>query len=721
MNTANEYFTRGRSTNGITTTTNQIQSPEDSEHAQFIVKLAPRIRRLESDTISCLTKQMDTMLKQLHEYKLAKIESETMAKSDQAIMQQEQNNDIAKEKEVEEDEEEEKAVEEKTLLILGNCMRGLAMLGRGKDVENLFARVSIIPIIRSKLSMGLLDEGGSRGECKGLPKLLNDMIASIANIYGPLVCQVESMFGAASCDEVDNNANNTMDIDLLTAGVWVPITTALMADNAIKMAIFSPGIASILQANYVALDNFLSNLAIKLLTTTSDIEKETTCTNSMDQYYYRPTLSIEQIQKAQDRIYAHMKTAEFAKKWNLPIYYQLRFGECSTRLNKAVDQTKRYGWSAHDVYTGTSESAESIRNHVGFEIGLFLELYDLLFGLWKPDVILRPLTNRFLRGAIQLIGRVVSFVSEGMDGELLFGEDPADAVQQKNVENETIQNGAGSNNNNDHDQQYQATAVTAFSVRKPYCWGESEEDVAAVTWELTVLDSTIRHDYVETICAAISGGPSVLNSTDEISEMKSLVKEVLEEASNQIHAIIDKAWNDQIVKLIIAKCSAPLGAVKGVAATYRMTNRPPPTQASPFVGTILRPLKEFDTEFINRIPHRIGSKWKQQIVVTVAERYALAVEDLIATVQRTEEALKSRKARRTVGSSGIIQMSDGEKVKLQLFLDYEMFAKHIKDVGIEPITIIGLSKLKELTVEGERLSEQQQQSVIKSSNNTNGK
>lgn len=43
----------------------------------------------------------------------------------------------------------------------------------------------------------------------------------------------------------------SLDIDLVTAGVWIPIATTLMADPAIKMAIFSPGIASILQVSYL--------------------------------------------------------------------------------------------------------------------------------------------------------------------------------------------------------------------------------------------------------------------------------------------------------------------------------------------------------------------------------------------------------------------------------------------------------------------------------------
>ena len=118
--------------------------------------------------------------------------------------------------------------------MIGHCLRGLALLGKGKEAESVFARVAIMPLIRSKVSMGRLDEGGSRGECAGLFSLLDDMACSIAHNYGSVLELSESMWE---------------HVDLVTAGVWVPIATALMADAAIKMAIFSPGIASILQVS----------------------------------------------------------------------------------------------------------------------------------------------------------------------------------------------------------------------------------------------------------------------------------------------------------------------------------------------------------------------------------------------------------------------------------------------------------------------------------------
>lgn len=46
-----------------------LQTPldRDTERAQFLMKLAPRIRRLESDTIASLTSRLECVLKQLQQ------------------------------------------------------------------------------------------------------------------------------------------------------------------------------------------------------------------------------------------------------------------------------------------------------------------------------------------------------------------------------------------------------------------------------------------------------------------------------------------------------------------------------------------------------------------------------------------------------------------------------------------------------------------------------
>jgi len=648
------------------------------EKSRFLMKLAPRIRRLESDTVKCLVVRLEGLLMQVRHLEDCRKSNDESGSSG--------HDDGRK---------------EKLLLMIGHCLRGLALLGKGADAESAFARVAIMPIIRSKLSMGKLDEGGSRGECAGLFFLLDDIANTVASMYGSILRSSEGMFthGKMSKGEGGDGGEGSsgklahalpMEVDLVTCGVWVPVATALMADPGIKMAIFSPGIANVLQANYSAVDTFLSELASSLLKSQSTNEPNTDEEKSNQEpaelgdfshLYYRPTLTPHSIARAQSRLYSHPTTVEFSKKWNLPIYYQLRFAEFCKRLDKALERVTSEGWEA-DVFTGEQKDAEAMREQLGFELPLFLELYDVLISMWKDNVFLRPLAHRFLRGGVQLVGRVLAFVKDGLDGNVEFG---------------------GSDGSGDTDEGKTSTFVGIPA----YHWNKRVEDVAAVSWELTILEACMTHDFLEVVANTVSpqdkeSRQSTHNSGSELEEIKALASDVLVESSQDISPLIMYSWSSLIVDNLTSQCCIPLSAVKGVAATYRMTNRPPPTQASPFVATILRPLKQFDATYASRTPPQIGDGWKYQVIGTVSEKYSVAVEELIATVKRTEEALKSRKTRKIMAGG----MTDGQKVKLQLFLDHKEFKSHVEELGVDAEDVEGLMKLFELTKEAESLFEQ---------------
>jgi hypothetical protein len=271
-----------------------------------------------------------------------------------------------------------------------------------------------------------------------------------------------------------------------------------------------------------------------------------------------------------------------------------------------------------------------------------------------------------------------------LDGKIKFGgTPPSDGTSSS-------ENGSGRQQNG---------GVPLPSSRMPYSWGDSAPDVASVAWELAILDTSLSHDYVSTICDALA---TPMSTQSDRQELQGVVSEIFTDTSSQIRPIIERSWNEIIVTLLIEKCSAPLAAVKGVVATYRMTNRPPPTHASPYVVTILRPLKEFSRDFELRTPDHIGSQWKTSVLTAVTEKYGTAVEELITTVQRTEVALQSRRARRAT-SGGI---SDGDKVKLQLYLDFQAFCRDIQEVGVTPSSIEGISKLHELTQEAQKIQQE---------------
>lgn len=644
-----------------------IPLPEDTERAQFMMNLAPRIRSLEQNLYKALGIHLNRLL-------------------ERRVMNQQSSHLFQK-------EDSTSTVVGDDLLHLGHLFRSFALIGRGSDAELIFAQVAVMPVIKSKLSIGKLDEGGPRGECTGLPRLMEDIIYGIRALWGDVIQMVESTFHTPTLK------HEKMQIDLVTGGVWVPVATALMTDQTIQLAIFSPGIASILQANYLALDKVIVELATTLLSSAHNtISKNdsvatspSTSSGNRDRFeltalYYTPVVTQEMISSAQQRIQRHQISSEFSKKWNLPIYYQLRFGEACARVEQAISLVSADGWRAQ-AFTGSDASLQAIRSKYRVESPFFAEIIDTLSWLWRSDVFLKPLTHRFIRGAVQIVGRIIAFVNEGLQGEVKFGVQPAAELESKT---------------DDPDKLSISNPIAIED--KTYYWKDKIEDVALIAWDLFALESFLSADYASTVQTTVLSHHTKVVPTENAEhdqEISNLIGDLLQAAAKDITPKITYSWNEIIVDILTNDCSKPLSAVKGVAATYRMTNRPPPTNPSPFVGTILRPLKDFDSNVANRIPSHIGVLWKKRVVSTVSDRYSISVSELIDTVKKTEEALKNRMTRR-IGGSG---MSDGEKVRLQLYLDQHAFCNHVSDIGIDPDTCDGIKSLKEMTESAKDLLE----------------
>ena len=125
--TAGNVVAGGKESSSTTTSLPSLRSSldEDSERAQFLMKLAPRIRRLESDTILSLSFWIEQILKRLQDRQLSKNDQQPSNEGfGDNIFDIPSENDL--------------------LLMIGDCMRGLALLGKGEEVENIFARVAIM-------------------------------------------------------------------------------------------------------------------------------------------------------------------------------------------------------------------------------------------------------------------------------------------------------------------------------------------------------------------------------------------------------------------------------------------------------------------------------------------------------------------------------------------------------------------------------------------------
>jgi hypothetical protein len=284
---------------------------------------------------------------------------------------------------------------------------------------------------------------------------------------------------------------------------------------------------------------------------------------------------------------------------------------------------------------------------------------------------------------------------DGLDGKLLFG-------QQKSHEAVTALP-SGSNLLANVDSSSHDTQSHINSSEGLYSWVDRIDDVASVSSDAAAFHSWIVGEYLHVIQRALS---TTHNKTKDdsldttLNEMMSLCRDLLVDASHDLEMIVTRSWNDVITEALIKKCVGPIAAVKGIAATFRMTNRPAPTLASPFVATILRSLKEFDSANGSRVPPIIGNRWKERVLNSIADKYSSSVAELIETVQKTEEALKNRKGRKTAASG----LSDGDKVKMQLYLDSQEFLRQVQQMSLDQTSSTeGLRVLLSLTEDGKVL------------------
>jgi hypothetical protein len=193
--------------------------PPDTEMAQFVLKLAPRIRTLEQNLTSLLLQKWNQVLSSrmnIYTHDKTRLDPPTASQ----------------------------------LLYIGHLVRSMALMGLSSQTQDLFAQVAIMPCVKRHLSIGQLDSGGTRGECFGLQKVLEYLLEDVSLVWADVLSWVEDTMTLKDprCKSDDCGViPPKREVDLITAGCWVPIATAFMTDPTIKMAIFSPGIASTLQ------------------------------------------------------------------------------------------------------------------------------------------------------------------------------------------------------------------------------------------------------------------------------------------------------------------------------------------------------------------------------------------------------------------------------------------------------------------------------------------
>ncbi|KAJ9163878.1 hypothetical protein P3X46_023505 [Hevea brasiliensis] len=329
--------------------------------------------------------------------------------------------------------------------------------------------------------------------------------------------------------------------------------------------------------------------------------------------------------------------AEFMKQWNVGVYFSLRFQEIAGALDSALAATSL-------VPVQNSHSGHG--NLQDLTLKQSATLLESLRSCWREDVLILSCSDKFLRLSLQLLARYSNWLSSGL---------------------------AARKTSNTGSYSGYEWAISAIP-----------DDFVYIIHDITCLAKEVCGDYVDHVLQCLSSCSA---------DILDLVKQSILQGGKSLNDLAPLAIN-AIIEALVDKAVEDLRQVKGITATYRMTNKPLPVRHSPYVSGVLRPLKGFlDGE---RAMTYLTKETRNELLLGAATNitgsyYELAAE-LVSVARKTESSLQRIRqgAQRRGGASSDVSdnsVSDTDKICMQLFLDIQEYGRNLSVLGVEAVNI----------------------------------
>ena len=466
-------------------------------------------------------------------------------------------------------------LKEKNAHIISHCLHACAAIGKMDVVENVVRTTLIQPAVEKAI-----DSAGEEHFDSILPQLGEAAIASCSNVL--------------ELTRAPDAGLHT--VDFLAGTVLAEVDAQV---SAARQHAYSPGMPHIFIKNYRAAMAFVDRLE-ELAPTPSSLN------------YFRAS--------------KHLTT--YIKRWDLRVYFSLRFNEYATTVEEELNQP------------GLDTSLASD----GFLLASTTQAWLTMCKCTSDDVFVPALADKFVRLFAQVLSRYKTWVNSGMDA----------LAMQQNAEK-----GA------------EESAVSVGGTN----WGATAggDELILVRLDIEKLCERVRSDGADRIKTSIS----ILGD-----EATKLALDCILEGVEDLSAIIPRV-DTFIVKVHVDRCVEALKQLKGITATFRMTNKPMPTRHSHFVPSILAPLQTFvDNERTKALSKTSTHEIVTQVVETVCEKYGELARDLLETVKKTEASLNRLKDRQ--GKASNAGTGDSDKICRQLYLDAKEFETQMKKFGVDP-------------------------------------
>ncbi|MBN3292335.1 COG2 protein, partial [Polypterus senegalus] len=515
--------------------------------------------------------------------------------------------------------------------IVRHCLRTYATIDKTRDAEALVGQVLVKPYV---------DEVVVEQYVQSHPNGLQIMYGRLLE-FVPHHCRLlrEVTSGAIASDRADT----VPGYDFLVNSVWPEMVRGIEEKLP---SIFNPGNPDAFHEKYSISMEFVRKF-------------ERQCGS----------------QASVRRLRMHQSYKSFHNKWNLPVYFQLRFKEIAGNVEAAL--------SDNLCEAPAGSAYRLLATHV---------LWNNLSKCWSENIYLPLLAHRFWKLTLQLLSRYSKFLSE------VLSKASVDANKDG----------------------IRILATIGKSVSTPN-FTSNEEDMGSTTVTHIKSSPSLSTHQIVYILADLD------KLQEQVSDLEVVIKQKLELIGFMNFALITDSLSDSKAALCFCKpelnskitqhlteiCFSCLKSASEVPRLYRRTNKEIPAKASVYIDNALKPLCQLRSDYKDILNPMVIQDWLRGALSNSIQRYFETVSDVLSSVKKMEESLKRLKqARKTVTSSSTGAnggLSDDNKIRLQLALDVEYLGEQVQKMGIKTNDLNLFSSLLELvqTAKETALSEQQ--------------
>ncbi|KAM2228222.1 hypothetical protein ACFXTI_014942 [Malus domestica] len=345
---------------------------------------------------------------------------------------------------------------------------------------------------------------------------------------------------------------------------------------------------------------------------------------------------------------------DFMKQWNLGVYFSLRFQEIAGALDSILVETNLL--PVHNVPSGQGNSPD-------LTLKQSVTLLECLESCWSEDVIVLSCADKFLRLSLQLLSRYSSWLSSGLTAHKMG------------------QTGSKSGS------EWATAAVP--------------DDFIYIIHDTDRLYKVVCGDFLGHVLKLLSSCPA---------DVLDLVKQSLLQGGKLLNDLVPQVINT-IVEALVEKSAAELAQLKGITATYRVTNKPLPVRHSPYVAGVLRPLRAFlegerATKYLTR---DAINEVLLNAATEITGRYYEQASNVVSVTRKMETSLQRIRqgAQRRGGASSDVSdqnVSDTDKICMQIFLDIQEYGRNLAALGVDVSNIEAYRSLWECVAPPERKS-----------------